>query len=275
MQASRLQNSANTEDDVVVEKNDELKTKLQAHIASTGSLSESDVASFMPAAGDGQSQPEERLGKSMEESTTLPANDPGEHDGMDAAAGSADAQDGLRSIISGMQPSSTPLAQAKKRVLISPVDKEAFVQALVSGDRMRLKFSLCGGAVKIIVRNRTMSETQAIIAQLRHEMDNGTISTNLDYSVRLRAMLMTAQVDELNGVVHPTMESCVPLRRTQGKDGIEEPGWLEHSARWAGLNEGFHAVIWGCVWDFETKYWAMVEDAKNQDFWLPEASTSE
>jgi hypothetical protein len=249
-----------------------LQTRLQKHLAETGTLSEADVATFTPAGADEDSK---QPGAGMSEDTQLPSVDPGVHDDVDALAGDNSAQDTLTGQIDGMANLSTPLAQPSMDVTITPEDKEEFIRAIISGDRMQLQVPVCGGKLRVALRNRTMPETQAIIAQLRQEMDSGEIVTNLDYSVRLRAMLMAAQVAELQGVVHPTLDSQEPLRYTQDKDEVIPPGWLDSVKHWATLPEGLHAVIWNCVWEFETKYWAMVQDAKNQDFWLPEASTSE
>lgn len=251
-----------------------LADKLTEHLRKTGALSSADIGAFARTEED--LAPEPPKGEALGKDTELPAIDPGEFDGANRAAEKAPAAEALRSDVRdmGAAPAGGRLA-GSGTVKITPADKESFISAVIADERMRMTFNVCGGRIPVVIRNRTLPETRAIIAQLRHELDTGLLVTNLDYTSRLRAMLMAAQVEELGGVAYPTLESETPLRRTQGKDGVAEPGWLAHADDWGNRSEGVHGFVWQCVWEFESKYWAMVEDAKNQDFWSPEASTSE
>jgi len=92
--------------------------------------------------------------------------------------------------------------------------------------------------------------------------------------MRVRGMIMAAQIDEFRGVTYPPLETpLMPVAQPEG-DPIP-PGWIARIDYWANQSEGISAMIWGCIQDFEDKYWRMVEDAQNADFWKPAASISE
>lgn len=253
-------------------KTDDLAQKLKSHLANTGTLSAADLATFDRAAKEAEASANPP-GAELNEDSESEAEDPAEHDGVNKMAGEpGPPKDALHDRVSNLG-EATEAEKARVRLTITAADKEAFVSAAVNNSRMVTHFALLGGKLRLSVRNRTIPESRAIIAQIRRELESTPDMTNLDYTVRLRSMLMAAQVEELAGVTQPTLDSFTPLRPTQNGERIDEPGWLQQADHWSNINEGTHGLIWQCIWEFETKYWTMVEESKHQDFWLPEASS--
>ena len=93
----------------------------------------------------------------------------------------------------------------------------------------------------------------------------------MDYSLRLRCMLLAAQVGDYCGTSCDTLAE--PLARTVTAEGPKEPGWLKQVEYWEQQNEALVAIVYGELRTFESKYWTMVESAGDQNFWLPVAST--
>lgn len=257
-------------------ENENIELKLKKKLAKSGNLSSADVANFTKENIADQKETKPKTA-SIDKDSIIEASDPGKFDDLNSLAKEEHIKDAIDKASIGPTNSidiSKEFPNANKvKVNILASDKDAFINAAITGERMRLKFNLCNSNIVITVRNRTLPETQAIINRLRAEMLDKSILTNLDYSIRLRSMLMAAQIESFNGTDYPELAELTPLNRTKTADGFEEPGWLKFVDHWANMQEGLHGMIWNTIWEFETKYWAMVEDSKNQDFWLPEVST--
>jgi len=163
------------------------------------------------------------------------------------------------------------LAKAASATIdITPADKAAFTDALITNTRMTIKTQRVGGRYTLAIRSRTVRETDAVIRQLQLEARKGLFTSTMDQKLRIRSMLMVFQVAELNGVEYSVPSE--PLCHTVTDAGEVPPTWLERADAWYNLGDAPHAIIWECVQDFEDKYWIMVEQAKSADFWQPAAS---
>ena len=233
-----------------------LKQKLQAHLAEHGTLSSADVANF--------AQTEEKpLDETILKPTELTVDSKTSRDPLMAQAGK-DSASHLDSVVP---------AEKRKTVVITPEEKDAFIDALVHNKRFSLPFSFYGGRLRIVVRSRTVRESQAIIAAERADMDAKRIVTQMDYTMRLRAMLMTMQIAEFNEVIQLSPED--PLLPTVQADGsITQPAWTNRIDFWLEQGEAMMTTLWQAIEEFETKYWRMVEDSRDSNFWNPAASSS-
>lgn len=247
----------------MTEKNDSLESKLKSKLTNSGSLSSADLGGFVAE------EAEETKGyndAAMSESTFVKQSDPGEHDGLNKAA--------EKTALSHITELAGESEIGKEDSLeLTASDKSKFLDSIVGNERLELSFSLCNGKINLRIRNRTLPETQAIVTRIREELADGVVSSNLDYVTRIRSMLMGAQIANYNGTEFPTMDSFEPLLRTKTEDGDKEPGWIHCADHFSAMQEGIHTMLWSVVWEFEKKYWAMVEGAKQQDFWQPEVST--
>ncbi len=159
-------------------------------------------------------------------------------------------------------------------VTLTQAEREAFVEALISGERYERSFSLYGGKLSGVFRARSQAETIAVIRYLNQQRRNGTISDMLEYATCLRNILLAAQVKIMNGDEYLILQD--PLHSVvKGVDDVTEPGWLSQVEVWAKRQEGLNAALYNELRRFEQKYWAMVDGAEDQNFLNPEGSTSE
>ena len=164
-------------------------------------------------------------------------------------------------------------------VTLTEDEREKFLEAIVTGDRFELTFSIFNGRVTGRIRSRSQKESSAIIAQLNRETNDEKLETALEYSTRMRNMMLAAQVSEMNDTKYAPLQE--PLDRVnrgkddEGKDKIDEPGWLGQIKGWEEQHEGLVGAVYRELQLFERKYWTMVQNASDQNFWNPEESTSE
>jgi hypothetical protein len=251
-----------------------LQDQLKSHLASTGKLSAGDVATFTKQEA---TAPEKPKGQALAEDSTVDAAGPSKMDPLILAGSGETADQAVADIatqtqVSDMNPLDT-ISARRKAVTITAADKAAFISSIIHNSRMELEFPVLGGQAKVRVRSRTIPETRAIIARERHELDTGVMSTRMDYTLRLRSMLMTAQISEFRDQQYATMEAPL-MPQANAVGDATEAGWVEWIDHWSEIGDGAHALLWSCIQVFEDKYWRMVEEAQDADFWQPAASTS-
>lgn len=157
----------------------------------------------------------------------------------------------------------------KEDLVITPEEKRTFVDALVSNSRWIHESSIFGGKIKVTLRSRTRAETDALYAYIRHELSRGDESLSL-LQGDMAFILLVAHVAELNGTKFPEMKA--PLTYTE-EGGLEkEPGWIEDLQNWKKRPIGITDALINRIQLFEYKYWAMVSEASNSNFWTPDTS---
>jgi len=219
---------------------------IEQKLANTGNLSSADVAGF------DEQQPEQSVEKSLREPATVEREKT--KDKLITAAGDTER----------LAP------PAGTNIEIAPADKDAFTAALIGNTRMTLSSKRLGGKCTITVRSRTLRETDAIIKQLQRESREGKFHAQLDQSMRLRALILAFQVAELNGTEYAIPEE--PLIEIVSDSGTTKPAWIGRADDWYGQSDAMNTIVWGCIQEFEDKYWMMTENAANADFWQPVAS---
>ena len=252
---------------------DALKQKLEGEFKQKGkvNLSSSDVGAFAkPDPADaGPVQGDVKVGADKKTEDPL----------MEAAeAGTPGKSINTRSNeYSGKQARVEPLADtaeeytALEQLTITEEDREAFLDALVTGERYVRPFSIFGGKIKGKLRCRSQAESYAIMQVLSRETrDGGPITTALEYATRLRNMLIAAQVQELNGEEYATLQD--PLLQTVKGSEVTPPGWLDQVAGWEAKNEAIISGLYNELKKFERRYWLMTDNADDQNFWRPEGS---
>jgi len=252
-----------------------LKDKLKEEFKTSGkaTLSSADLGSFTtPAAGDKPTQ-EEVVGD-VDVTATATHVDPmvtlaeegdtGKHVGQTVAKDAGDAR-------------IEPLAETQEevtmleRLVLTEAEREAFLDAIVSGNRYVAEFVTFGGRVKGKFRCRSQAESYAIMQQLNRECRSERVNNALEYATRLRNMLLAAQVAEINGEAYT--EFNAPLLQTTNGSKVDLPGWLAQVDVWEARNEALIAALYTELKKFERKYWLMVDNAADQNFWNPVEST--
>lgn len=158
---------------------------------------------------------------------------------------------------------------SKNALEITAQEKIAFIEAMISGERYTQQFMLFGGRISLTVRSRTSAETHALYAYLRYRLAHR--DEHLDVvEGDVAYMPLVSQVEELNGVKFHEMKA--PLTYEE-RDGVDiEPGWLEDFKTWKQRPEGLTSAIISCIQLFEYKYWIMVKEANNKNFWNTDTS---
>lgn len=167
---------------------------------------------------------------------------------------------------------------ALDEVDITSEEKELFIDSLVTGDRFKLPFSLFNGKVEGTIQNRLNGETRAIIQEVNRRTVVEEISP-VRFSELVRQAILRFQIVEVNNKTYEpvTGDLHAMVSEEDGKEVVKEPKWYKEAETFFGSdkNEAFTAALYRAVQIFEAKYWAMVKNAENQDFWDPEDSTSE
>ena len=161
------------------------------------------------------------------------------------------------------------------KIDITEEDREAFLRAIVTGDRYERPFSLFGGKLTGVFRCRKIVESDGIIAWLSHCVNNGKADARIEYLTLMRNAVLAAQVKSLRGMVSEDFpELAAPYGPTRSADGktVETPGWVAMADSWGSRPEALVTALHNELQLFEKRYWAMVMDAGNQNFWNPAAS---
>ena len=156
-------------------------------------------------------------------------------------------------------------------VEITDMDREMFLDAMINGTRFELPFSLFGNKVTGMMRIRSQAESQALLSRLMYELRTEKIQFEVEYSSRLRSMLLAAQIRTLNGVDYAELSKPY-VTTVHSADKVEEPGWLEQVVTWERMPEGMVTAMYDALREFEAKYWTMIRNAKDQNFWKPAKS---
>lgn len=159
------------------------------------------------------------------------------------------------------------------QVKIEKVHKDAFLKAIIENSRYKEEVSLFNGAIKATIRSRTAEETDAIMSYIRHVAITSGGLSDYEYSSRLRTMMLAAQIEQLNDTVYPELKA--PLFATEDKDGKKPPAWVEDLEVWAKKSDAIVSALSNAVSAFEARYWLMIRESNNINFWEPGTSTGQ
>ena len=222
------------------------------------SFSSADLADFSKGKA---AEAEKPAGAAMAESTELDVKPRAKEDPLLKIGG--------QEVPSGI---ATHPAEAAVKIKISPAEKEEFIEALVTGDRLVLPFSIFGGKVAGHMRSRRQDEAVAVFNMMASDLSSKSVRSGAEQVLRVRFMLLACQLAELNG--RQFAELAQPLGETVGTDGkVQPPGWMWQLDYFASLPEGMVTALFDQLKDFETKYWTMVNNAGDQNFWKPGESS--
>jgi hypothetical protein len=162
---------------------------------------------------------------------------------------------------------SVALSEKKREVVITPLEKAAFIDSVVSNTRFVKDYSLFGGKVKFTVRSLTVDEVNALASWT---VKVGSSDSAGLVSGRYRKYLAAAQIAMFNGTEMPPLEE--PLFETLESDGrtVKKPGWIDRCAYWDGVGIGVFTAIMSCLSDFDQRYAALCKEAENANFWNPD-----
>ena len=158
-----------------------------------------------------------------------------------------------------------------EEVVITQADKDRFIDALVANTRFELPFTIFNGRIKGTFRSRKQKESLAILSQLRRETDNGEIKTLVEHATRTRQFCLLCQLKELRGTQF--QEFTDPMFNTLVEGKEVSPAWLINVKFFDDMEDGLLVAVYRQLRIFEKKYWTMIENAEEQNFWKTEESS--
>jgi hypothetical protein len=159
---------------------------------------------------------------------------------------------------------------SKDELVISPEEKAAFIDALVTGSRYTQTVDIFGGKLHVTLRSRTADETHAMYAYIRHVLSKGGQDSMGIVEGDMAYVPLVAQIAELNGTTYPAMKAPLTFEENDGKE--IPPGWLEDFKAWKAKPEALTSALVSCIQLFEYKYWTMTKEANNKNFWNSDTS---
>ena len=166
----------------------------------------------------------------------------------------------------------------KRTVVVTDDEKAKFLDSVVTGKRYVEDVSLMSGKLEVRFRSRSAVESEAIDAFLRDGIVTGRIKNQVVYADMMRFCLLAAGVERLNGEAFPTLTEAAKSReglfKSATENGTDEPKWLWLYNSWRDRTEIVVAILIEAYFEYEAKYWRMIERAKDANFWSAAGSTA-
>ena len=240
---------------------DTMNDKLKQKLAATGGLTSADLAAA--PIEDIEEEQGPQIGTVVTSAPEDDFNDPL----LDSEPKHTTDGEMLSDMVGGVDRSSDMID-----VEITEEEREAFIDAMVRGDRFCLPFSITGGRITGKIRSRKHKETTVILSQIQREIRDQSITVDVEYMSRLRSMTLAAQIESYNDEEEAVL--AAPLAWTRDSAGVlQPPGWLKQTDHWDNIDEGLAILLHEEVRKFEVKYWMLVRQAEDQNFWKPATST--
>jgi len=160
-------------------------------------------------------------------------------------------------------------------VEITEDDKNSFIDSLIDNTRYTRQFSIFNGNVYGTIQSRTADETKALIHEAQRRVRTAEVLSDADYSAIFRKAVLRFQIKSLNGVEFPVVQEPLLAQynfsTVLSENPVTPPKWFEEANQFWGAKQcGYVTAVYAEVMKFEFKYWTLVENSANQDFWHPE-----
>jgi len=262
-----------------------LKERLSGDLAGGGAISSGDVASFAHSQ-EAVKTPEQKRVESgpsevpqeaindpvMKAANTQPAAEETNKQHQVAAAAPADEMSEEMARAAADMGIDMP-----ETIEITEVEKEAFLETIISGGRFQLPFSIFGGRVTGVLQSRLNLETRAMLSEIHRAWAAKELESMIDYTARFRYACFRFQVAEIYDTQLETPKK--PLKAVLStKDGepiTTPPAWSEEAeVMFGNYPDGVITALYKELVIFEKKYWTMVSNSADQNFWNPVDSSS-
>ncbi|MFC1453587.1 hypothetical protein ACFLQL_00215 [Verrucomicrobiota bacterium] len=250
-----------------------VKDKIEKQLKDSGSISSKDIANL-----DVGKEAKEDRGVELDKTTTTPLTDKIKNDPLISQAAKANISELIEedtvtaaNVLTSHKNLLLPDEQKEDTIVITPEEKTTFISAILDNNRCVLSFSFMDNKLNVKIRSRTQDESYAMYYFINREMQDGKLGTQLAYSTRLRNIMLTAQVAEINGITQPELK--LPLLAVADGDKIIPPGWVEQVTAFENKPDALLEILFKVLRIFEHKYLTMIESANDQNFWKTEQST--
>lgn len=254
------------------------KDRIKEELDGGGSVSANDFASFTPNKPKEGEEAEAPKADALEEDSVLDVVDEAKQAPAETAGNSGkDAQTTLAKKMDRL----SDLFDFKldDKVTLTPTEKTLFLESIVTGGRFELPFSIFNGKLTGTFRSRNNRESDAQLAELQRRCMVGDIVTDAEYVSAFRSCSLRFQLSYLRGSEMETPSEPLVHQTVfdeKGEAQSMEPTWFDEGVNlFKDEPDGVVAALYKQLLIFERKYWTMVKNAENQNFWNPEDSTSE
>jgi len=253
-----------------------VKDKIEKQLKESGSISATDVSNIVKEVKE---VPQEQRGIELDKATVVTLDDKIKNDPIISQAAKGNTSGLLEedvataaSVFDNHKNLLLESEQINKEVItITPDEKTAFISAILNNSRFVLPFSFMNNKLSVKIRSRTQAESYAMFHLISRELNAGQFDTQLAYSTRLRNIMITAQVAEVNGVTYPELK--LPLLAVGEGDKINPPGWVDQIKTFETKPDALLDILFKVIRIFEYKYLTMIDSADKQNFWKTEQST--
>ena len=146
----------------------------------------------------------------------------------------------------------------KVDIVITPENKENFINSVIYNKPFEATYTIFGN-ITVSYRSRTQKDTSNIFRFIGKQFADKKIGTQAEYTEEVRKMLLACQLTEFNGVEF----SPITDYSADSKELLDRLKSIEE------LNDGVVTALYTKLVEFESIYWAMVNNASNQNFWNP------
>lgn len=255
------------------------KDRIREELAGGGSVSAGDFAGFVkPTPKEGEEeQPKKRKGAELEKDDVLEVAEEAKDAPAESVGNSGKAP--INKISAGMQNIQDLFEfDLPDEITITAREKNIFLETIITGARFELPFSLFNGRLQGVFQSRTNRESDALISELQRRTIIGDITTDAEYTSAFRCAVLRFQLKSWGlGELEPVEEPLVQMRvfNDDSEMVLKDPVWYDEAVNMFGNQpDGIVSSIYKALLMFERKYWTMVKNAENQNFWNPEDSTS-
>jgi hypothetical protein len=257
-----------------------VKERLANQLKERGSLSSADLGSFQPtSAADGLEDEQTTKVDPMTETTIA---DVPEEARKDVVLTVAERRTAHEILADAVRNNPSGFVMDENKVELTPEDKEEFLNAVVNNSRFERPFSLFNDRLCGTFRSRLNRESRAILLEMRRQLVSGEMGSDIEYTTRLRHALLIFQIKELNGEEIPPPAEPLAAQAVVENDAAGKPvkktvppTWVITAEVMFEGDEARTSALYNELAVFEAKYWTLVAQANNQDFWKTEGSTSE
>jgi len=258
----------------------DVQNRILAELKSSGGIS-SKVVSKVVTEQNEQQKDEPKPGENMDKETVTPASDKTKNFVTERAK---EKLNNLMKLL--MESPDNPLVELAvraaldfKQVKITPQDKQLFLNAIVTGERMRSEHTAYGGSLSLMFQSRLASETQAVVSELRRSTTAGLVRNDLEYGDRALRLCLRLQLVSLNGAVFQPVVGTELMPKIIAQNGMQKvmpADWIaEADDLFKNVPDAIYNVMLAELRKFEFKYNTMIAKAQDQNFWNPEESIAD
>lgn len=153
---------------------------------------------------------------------------------------------------------------------VTEEEKQRWLRYVLGEGRFTKQFKLFNGQVKVVLRSRTLAESDAVFAQLKAEVDDSERPVDPgQYVFRMQSLFLACCLQRIEGRSggQPGGESYPELDSYDDKDQSKVVQMYDKVIK--PMDEPFVGVLIKCLSDFDNLMTVMMNHSDDADFWSP------